>query len=600
MHAPVPYGEIGHHGIVGDRRTAALIANDGTIDWLCWPDYDGPVTCGALLDSQKGGSCRFGPASPLIGTIDKESSTAVHTVVWKSASAEVVLDDVMAWPARDQQTAKGRQAVIRRLRCVRGRARCEVNFSPALNFAPVDVTARSSREVGFAAGTSSARLWCDRPLHASDHRATAEFELAAGEEAWAVLSLRDEEPWSAERAARVAAEARSYWDEWSKTLSYHGPHEAAVRRAGLLVHLLSYAPTGSLVAAPTTSLPERIGGDWNADYRCAWVRDASLSLTALAWLGNTHDCQHYLEWLSTLGSSTDAPLQPLYGIRGELKMVPDERTDLHGYRGSQPVRFGNHAYKQQQLDAFGYLAECMHEYLLQEGSWEPEFWELLKRCADHVCANWRSPGNSVWELSVKQHYLSAKVMSWFTLDRAARVAKRLGKDEQVRRWQSGADQIKADVLEHGWSERLRAFRQRYEADNLDAAALLVPITNLVPPDDPRARSTVERVADRLTINDFVFRFDPLETPGMQQDIPMAEFEGAFLPCTFWLAAAWAKQGKVDEAERILQSADALSPSLGLFAEGVDVRARKFLGNTPLLFSHVEYVRAVLALRDASR
>lgn len=600
MHAPVPYAAIGKHGIVGDRRTAALVSDDGTIDWLCWPDYDSPPTFGALLDAGRGGYFRFAPATPLIGTIDNENDSAGHSVVWKSAEAEVALCDIMAWPARDRQAYYGPQAIIRRLRCLRGRARCELNLHAAFNFSPTDVTGHSPTEAAFVVASKTARLWNDRKIDASDSTATAEFDLGAGEEAWAVLSLGDEEPWAVQRARRVADEARSYWDEWSKTLSYHGPHERKVKRAGLLVHLLSYAPTGSLVAAPTTSLPERIGGDWNADYRCAWVRDASLSLTALAWLGNTRDCKHYLEWLSTLGSSSKAPLQPLYGIRGELKMDQQKRSDLHGYRGSQPVRIRNHAFQQHQLDAFGYLAECLHEYLLKDGSWEPEFWSLLERCADYVLADWRSPGNSIWELSVPQHYVSAKIMSWLALDRAAQVAERLGKKEAAGRWQAGRDRVKADVMEHGWSERLGAFRQRYEGENLDAAALLAPIMNLLPPRHPQATSTVERVADRLAVNDFVFRFDPLETPGMKSGIPMGQFEGAFLPCTFWLATAWAKMGKIENAERVLSAVDGLIPSCGLLAEGCDVRSRDFLGNMPLLFSHVEYVRAVLAIEQAGR
>jgi alpha,alpha-trehalase len=599
VHAPAPYLPIGHHGVIGDRRTAALVANDGTIDWLCWPDYDSGVTFGSLLDSRKGGAFRFGPASPLIGTIGKETPSAVHIVDWKSRSADITLTDVMAWPAHNREADHARRAIIRRLKSHRGNAHCELNLTARLDFSPVDVERLSSHELCFATASGPARLWCDHAIRENPSAVTAEFELQAGEEAWAVLSLGDEQPWSGERALRAMRDACIYWGDWSKTLSYHGPHERQVRRAGLLVHLLSYAPTGSLVAAPTTSLPERIGGDWNADYRAAWVRDASLSLTALAWLGNTRDCKHYLEWLCTLDSTIDAPLQPLYGIRGELKLDPRERPELDGYRGSRPVRFGNHAYRQHQLDAFGYLAECVDEYLLKEGSWEPEFWELLERCVDYVLDDWRSPGNSIWELSERFEYLSAKVMSWVALDRGSRVAGRLGKKEAASRWRAASDMVKADIMDRGWSGRLGAFRQRYETENLDAATLLIPIMNLLPPDHPRARATVERVANRLTINNFVFRFDPLETPSvMKSGIPMGEFEGAFLPCTFWLATAWAKMGRFDEAEDLLQSVDALTPSLGMFAEGCDARGHEFLGNMPLLFSHVEYVRAALALAGA--
>jgi GH15 family glucan-1,4-alpha-glucosidase len=595
MHPPVPYSAIGRHGVVGDRRTAALIAEDGTIDWLCLPDYDGDIVFGGLLDSQRGGTFRIGPAAPRIGSINHEANGASHVTGWRAPAGEVTLSDVMVWPARDASSAHHRQAVVRHLQCTRGRIACELNLRSARNFFPMSGVACSANEIRFACGANTARLWCDRPLLVAGSSVTAEFELSAGEEAWAVFSLGDLEPWSIDRTRRLKDEAEGYWKEWLKTLSFRGPHEQQVRRAGLLIHMLSHAPTGSLVAAPTASLPERIGGDWNADYRCAWVRDASLSLTALSWLGNTDDCKHYLEWLSTLGSSTAAPLQPLYGIRGEQVVEQQERHDLYGYRGSQPVRFGNHAYRQSQLDAFGYLAECMHVYLDRGGSWEPRFWDLLERCANYVCANWRDPGNSVWELSVVQHYLSAKVMSWTALDRAIRVAEQLNKTHVLERWRAARDAIWADVMQRGWNDRLQSFRQRYEGDNLDAAALLVPIMDFLPPDHPRVHSTIQRVADRLAIDQFVYRFDPTETPGFDKGLPLGEFEGAFLPCTFWLATALIKIGRVDEGEAILNAVDSLTPSLGVFAEGFDVRTREFTGNMPLLFSHVEYVRAAREL-----
>jgi GH15 family glucan-1,4-alpha-glucosidase len=262
------------------------------------------------------------------------------------------------------------------------------------------------------------------------------------------------------------------------------------------------------------------------------------------------------------------------------------------------VRFGNHAYKQHQHDSLGYLADSILLHVEAEGDWRPEYWELVRRLADFVCATWKHPGNSIWELPVVQHYLSGRVMSWVALDRAIKIAERVGGTGNFVAWQTARNEIHHDLLKNGWSERLGAFRQRYEGENLDSAALLITVMDVLPPDDPRVIATVERIADRLTINGFVYRFDPRETPGMTST-PLGEYEGAFLPCTFWLATAYARAGERHRAEAILKAAEEAAGPVGLFAEGVDGRSRTFLGNTPLVFSHTEYIRAALSLSNGS-
>lgn len=412
---------------------------------------------------------------------------------------------------------------------------------------------------------------------------------------WAVLeSGAAGVPWSVERATRAFDDTVRAWHDWTGGLSYTGPRSDRVKRSALLVHLLSYAPSGSLVAAPTTSLPERIGGDRNYDYRFAWVRDASLSLAILSLLGDTRAAMRSMDWLAGLDSSVDAPLQVVYGIDGRTDLAQRERHNLAGYRESLPVRIGNDAFSQRQLDSLGYLADCALIYLDQGGRWRDAYWQMVRRAADYTAAHWQRPDSGIWELPAEQHYVSSKVMSWVTLERAVKLGEALGRAGETDRWRAAMGAIKAEVLERGWSARLGAFRQRYEADSLDASALLIPVMGFLPADDPRVRATVAQIERTLTIDGFVHRFVAAEMPG-EQPLPVGEFEGAFLPCTFWLATTYAQMGRADAAEAILERAEAVAGDLGLFAEEIDARGRTFLGNTPLLFAQVEYVRAVLEL-----
>ncbi|MBW3633951.1 MAG: glycoside hydrolase family 15 protein, partial [Chloroflexi bacterium] len=388
-----------------------------------------------------------------------------------------------------------------------------------------------------------------------------------------------------------------YWETWTRDLTYTGPRGHRMRRTAQTVHLLSYAPTGSLVAAPTTSLPERIGGDRNYDYRFAWVRDASLSLAILSLLGDRETARRYMDWLANLGSSTDSPLQVVYRVTGGTDLTQQERRDRAGYRESLPVRIGNHAFDQRQLDSLGYLADCALIYLKQGGDWREAYWRLIRTAADYTVANWQLPDSGIWELPGHQHYVSSKVMSWVTLQRAVEIAKRTGHGDEIDAWLTAMDAIHAEVMARGWSDRLGAFTQRYDADTLDAAALLIPVMGFLPAYHPRVVATVEQIAASLTVNGLVHRFIAAETPG-HDDLPLGEFEGAFLPCTFWLATTYAMMGRPDDAEAILARVEPIAGDLGLFAEEIDARAGTFLGNSPLLFTHVEYARAVLELAKA--
>jgi GH15 family glucan-1,4-alpha-glucosidase len=296
-----------------------------------------------------------------------------------------------------------------------------------------------------------------------------------------------------------------------------------------------------------------------------------------------------MDCLTTYRSSTNSPLQVVYGIDGTLDLPEQKRWDLAGYAGSRPVRVGNRACSQRQLDSLGFFTDSALTYLENDGEWTAEHWDMVRRAADYTAANWQQPDSGIWEKVEERHFVSSKVMSWVALDRAVTIARRIGQ-APPERWQSAMKTIHAEVMDRGWSERRQSFLQAYNGDELDASALLIPIMGFLPVDHPRVVATVDRIVDELAIDGFVHRYTPAT-----DELPLGKFEGAFLPCTFWLATVLAMAGQTDEARTILAGAEAIADELGLFAEEVDVASRSFLGNTPLLFAHAEYVRAVIAI-----
>ncbi|HEU5368720.1 MAG TPA: glycoside hydrolase family 15 protein [Ktedonobacterales bacterium] len=595
----IPYPPIEKHGVIGDRRTAALVAADGTLDWLCLPDYDGESICAALLDAKEGGYWRCGPSVASLGEQRYLEESAALVTTWATRAYELELTDIMAWPQDERpDTIKDSRVVLRRLRCQRGEASCALLLYPRTNFLRAASVMQVSGGLELRVGSFRLGVWSTHPLQEDVTGVQAHFCLRAGEEAWMVVTLQEwPDAWSLVRAQQAVRESTEYWPGALSNLTYSGPRRDQARRSAMVLHLLSYAPDGSLVAAPTTSLPERLGGERNYDYRFAWVRDASLSLGALSLLGDTETATRYLDLLLGLGALTEMPLQVVYGLSGGLDLAEHERWNVNGYRGSLPVREGNRAYKQYQRGSLGYLVDCAELHLRAGGSWHEGYWNLVRKIVDFIAATWQVPDSGIWELPTEAQYVSSKVLDWVALDRGMKIAQRLGHSQEVSQWPQVRERIHADVMEKGWSERLGAFRQHYDGEGLDASALLIPVTGFLPANHPRVLSTVRRIEEALTIDGFVYRFQPSKTPGYE-DVPVGEFEGAFLPCTFWLATTYAMQGRVQDATDVLARVERIAGNLGLFAEEADPRTGSFLGNTPLLFSHMEYVRAIVALAKA--
>jgi GH15 family glucan-1,4-alpha-glucosidase len=592
----IPFPPIERIAVTGDRRTAALIAADGTVCWWCLPNYDGPPLFGCLLDTAKGGHWRLGPRGLNFGRQHYLGDSPVLVTRWRDGGAVLELTDAMPWPGNDRPAGcERRRVLLRRLRCLGGAARCLFSLDPRLDFA--DAARIAAAESGFALACGDLRLglWLSRPLFADAEKLHGEFDLAAGDEVWAVLGPgEDPAAWNPERAREALAETLSYWRRWTTGLTAAGSRRETIRRSAVMVHLLAYAPSGALVAAPTTSLPELVGGERNYDYRFAWVRDASLSIAVLSLIGPTREAQHYLDWLCGLEPGSTMPLQVVYRVDGGRDLDQKELRGPTGYRRSPPVRLGNAAARMTELGSFGFLADCMLIYLERGGPWCEDYWRLLRRIADFVATEWRRPDAGIWEISPDRHFLSSKILSWVALDRAVRIRDRLGRHESTDTWRRAMAEIRSQVLDKGWSAQRQSFRQSYDCDALDAALLLLPLTGFLPVDDSRVRATVERIEAELTVNGFVHRFDASMVPG-QPDRPLGEAEGAFLMCTFWLAQYYARRGERARAEALLCNAERVAGETGLFSEAIDARSASLLGNMPLLFSQAEYARAALAL-----
>ena len=578
------------YALLSDMQSGALVGQDGSIDWLTFPRFDSPACFAALLGEPRHGRWLVAPAAPRRVHRHYRDGSLVLETVFECDDGEVAIIDCM--PPRD-----GKLSLVRMVEGRRGRVAMHMQLTIRFGYGAVVPWVRNVDGVLRAiAGPDALRLVT--PIHVRGHgegddRTTvAEFTVAEGERVPFVLSWHPSHLDVADDidAATAIDDTERWWHEWASTGTYDGEWKTEVHQSLTVLKGLTYEPTGGLCAAATTSLPEWIGGVRNWDYRYCWLRDATFTLMALMTAGHTEEAQSWREWLLRAVAGDPDDLQIMYGLAGERRLVESELDWLPGYEGSKPVRIGNAASDQFQLDVYGEVIDALYQASASGLRASPNEWELQTVLLDYLEGAWRKPDEGIWEVrGERQHFTHSKVMAWAATDRMVRLARRFHRDAPIRRWVALRDEIRKEVLERAVDER-GVFVQSYGSTHLDASALVVPIVGFLPADDPRVVRTVEAIQRELVENGFVLRY---RTDSNVDGLPGGE--GSFLLCTFWLANVLALMHRTDEARTIFERLLGLRNDVGLLAEEYDPSTGRLLGNFPQAFSHTAIVTTAATL-----
>ena len=607
----MPYKPIEDYGMIGDMHTVALVGIDGSIDWLCAPSFDSPSVFAAILDDDKGGSFKISPVGDEVSCKQfywPDTNVLITRFLAPDGAAE--LTDFM--PAgRAVSGDEHRLRLIRRLTAVRGTLKFRMECKPAFNFGR-DGHEATIEDGGAIFSTPSLILGLDTdlPLEECDGAVVSEFTLREGETAvFEISHLSREEGWgltlTAVEAENLFRRTVDYWQGWIGKCRYTGRWREIVHRSALALKLLTYQPTGAIVAAPTCSLPEGVGGERNWDYRYTWIRDSAFTIYAFLRLGFTEEAEQFMNFLVTLCKEpgSDGSLQIMYGIDGRKELTEETLDHLDGYMGSKPVRIGNGAYNQIQLDIYGELMDAAYLYNKHGAPISYDLWTSLRTFADWVCDNWRGKDEGIWEVrGGQQEFVYSKLMCWVALDRAIRLADKRSFPAPRQRWLEIRNEIYEDIIKKGWNEKRQAFVQHYGSDSLDAANLMMPLTFFMSPSDPRMLKTLDQTLlppeeGGLTANSLVYRYNIEET-----DDGLSGEEGTFNICTFWLVEALTRAGRHDrarleEARLMFERMLGFANHVGLYAEQTGLRGEA-LGNFPQAFTHLALISAAFNLDRA--
>jgi len=592
------YPPIAEHGLIGDLHTVALVRTDGVIDWYCCPSFDSPSVFAAILDAERGGHFSLRPSAPSWETKQlyfPDTNVLITRFLTPEGVGEV--EDFM--PVGESWGGVHRQRLIRRVVAVRGRMRFELECSPRFDYGRAPHQTRRHRHGAlFESAGCSIALETDTPIELRDGDVTASFELTAAECATFILEHvpNGYEPHShgAEETRELFQGTVAYWRRWLSQSRYRGRWRETVHRSALTLKLLTYAPTGAIVAAPTTSLPEALGGERNWDYRYTWIRDAAFSLYGLLRLGFTEEAAAFMDWLTDRVADERlqpcGPLQIMYGIDGRRDLAEHLLDHLEGYRGSAPVRIGNGAATQMQLDIYGELMDSIYLYNKHGTPISHDAWQNLARIVEWVCANWDQADEGIWETRGGQrHFTYSRLQCWVAVERAIRIANHRGLPLDRLRWEQARDDIYRQIVASGWSPSRRAFVQHYDTDVLDASLLLMPLVKFFAPTDPRWLSTLDAIGEELVSDSLVHRYNPEASPdGLRGS------EGTFSMCTFWYVEALTRARRLEQARLVFEKMLTYANHLGLYAEEIGPTGEQ-LGNFPQAFTHLALISAAVNL-----
>jgi alpha,alpha-trehalase len=592
---------LGAHGLIGDGTTCALVRMDGAIDWLCMPRFDSPSVFAAILDEERGGLSALTPVHRPYKSLQRydPDTNVLETLFEVQGHGSVRLTDYMPWTNDPRASI---HEVHRRIECREGDVEMQIIFDPRFGYGEHGPRFEVSPEGVLAIGPGGERLvgalsrpctWRERPQGGME----ATLAMHSGERVWMVLS------WDAPRAAPISAyrpfehlrSTRHHWREWAHNLKYDGPWRHHVMRSALVLKLLQYGPSGGMVAAPTTSLPEGLGGVRNWDYRFVWMRDAALCIRAMNLIGYSQESREFFHFVRNALTRHDE-LHIFYSVEGG--MVPDEQTIpwLGGYRQSAPVRIGNGAKDQLQLDNAGYLLDAAFVYERFGNSLTLRFWRHLVRLMDRLRTEWHKPDHGIWEPRGGMHHnVHSKTMLWVAFDRAARIAQLFGEEDLAVGWRNEAERIRTELMSRGMGPSGRHFVSHYDGTEPDATLLLLPAYGIIKPDDPRTLATIDFVQERLSARGFMHRYHYSDG--------LTGGEGAFILCGFWLSEALAMAGRLEEAMQVFERHAEAANHVGLLSEEIDPQSGMLLGNFPQGFSHMGLIHAAaridlgLRLRD---
>ncbi len=596
------YLPIEDYAVIGNLHTIALVGRNGSIDWCCLPRFDAPTVFGALLDAEKGGFFRIAPPENVCMERKQLYLPDTNILITRFLTIDGVGELIDFMPIKPVGSAMHQHHLVRSVQVVRGSLSFEIVCCPAFNYArDPHQTYLSEEGAVFTSDTLCLSLTSSIPLMEDGQgRVRATFTLHQGQSAHFQLeSARDQDIRPHHHSPRYYEEAfletKRYWQTWLSQCRYQGRWREMVYRSALVLKLLTYAPTGAIVAAPTTSLPETIGGARNWDYRYTWLRDAAFTIYGLLILGFTQAAEDFMGWLDARCHELEpnGSLQPMYTIDGRHDLTEITLDHLEGYRQSRPVRIGNAAYKQQQLDIYGELMDSIYLFNRHKGI-SYDLWSNVRRLLDWLSQHWQDADEGIWEVrGGQQPFVHSRVMSWVAFDRACRIARHRGLPAPRAEWETISSQIYEEVMQRGWNEKAGSFVQYYGSEAIDASALLMVLTRFAGANDPRILRTIDRIQKELTSDSHVYRYHP----ELAANDGFRGQEGTFSLCSFWLVEALARAGRLEQARLILEKMLTYANHVGLYAEEIGATGEA-LGNFPQAFTHLSLISACYNLDRA--